>query len=334
MKTATLRPAGDNLKRHAVWPYVQIARPEHWFKNVFMILGVLLAAFYDPHAVNIHSLPTLLVGLVATCLVASANYTINELLDGPLDRLHPTKHTRPVPSGQVRPALAVLQWVVLTAVGLGLASRVNLSFALTAATLWLMGLIYNVRPVRAKEWAYFDVLVESINNPLRLLLGWFCILNHRVAPVSLMLAYWMAGAFFMATKRFAELRMIGDRAVASAYRQSFRSYTETSLLVSMVFYACFGSVFIGIFALRYHFELVLFTPLAAGLFAFYFRLGLLPDSPTQNPERLYHHKAFMLYLIVTLCVFVLLMRTSMPSLYDWFNVEPAPISPLWTFGQR
>ena len=57
MKTATLRPAGDNVKRHAAWPYMQIARPEHWFKNVFMVLGVLLAVFYDPQAVTIHSLP-------------------------------------------------------------------------------------------------------------------------------------------------------------------------------------------------------------------------------------------------------------------------------------
>ena len=28
------------------WAYVQIARIDHWFKNVFMILGVVLAMFY------------------------------------------------------------------------------------------------------------------------------------------------------------------------------------------------------------------------------------------------------------------------------------------------
>ena len=32
----------------SLWPYVQIARVDHWFKNAFMLLGVLLAFFYEP----------------------------------------------------------------------------------------------------------------------------------------------------------------------------------------------------------------------------------------------------------------------------------------------
>lgn len=333
MKIGTEAVLQDGRPRYGIRPYIRIARPDHWFKNVFMVLGVLLAVFYDPRALELRHLGALLVGVLATCLIASANYVINELLDGPLDRLHPSKRTRPVPSGQIRPAFAIAEWLLLSIAGLGLAAMVNVSFAIAGATLWLMGLVYNVPPIRAKEWPYLDVLVESFNNPLRLLLGWFCVQSFRIPPLSLIIAYWMAGAFFMATKRFAELRAIGDRAVAAAYRQSFAFYTENSLLVSMLFYACFGSVFIGIFVVRYHVELILFTPLAAGLFAFYLALGLLPDSPTQHPERLHGQRPFMAYLFVTLTIFVVLMLTSMPRLYDWFNVEPAPVSPLWTFGE-
>ena len=61
-------------------------------------------------------------------------------------------------------------------------------------------------------------------------------------------------------------------------------YTETSLLVSMMFYACFGSVFIGIFVVRYHIELMLFTPLAAGLFAFYFSSASCPTARRRTPS--------------------------------------------------
>ena len=35
-------------RRTGIWPYVQIARADHWFKNAFMLLGVLLALFYEP----------------------------------------------------------------------------------------------------------------------------------------------------------------------------------------------------------------------------------------------------------------------------------------------
>src|SRR5262249_28556460 len=154
---------------------------------------------------------------------------------------------------------------------------VNPYFALAGIWLWTMGVAYNVPPVRTKEWPYVDVLTESINNPIRLLLGWFALVTDRVPPVSLILSYWMVGAFFMATKRFAEYRQIADPKVAAAYRRSFRHYTEDRLLVSMFFYATACALFAGIFIVRYHVELILFVPVAAGLFAYYLKIGLKPN---------------------------------------------------------
>ena len=68
-----------------LWGYVQIARVDHWFKNAFMLLGVLLAVFYDPTVISGESAFRLAIGIFATCLVASSNYVLNELLDGPRD---------------------------------------------------------------------------------------------------------------------------------------------------------------------------------------------------------------------------------------------------------
>ena len=48
-------------------------------------------------------------------------------------------------------------------------------FALTALLLWVMGCLYNFPPVRTKDVPYLDVLTESINNPLRMLLGWYAV---------------------------------------------------------------------------------------------------------------------------------------------------------------
>jgi hypothetical protein len=143
----------------------------------------------------------------------------------------------------------------------------------------------------------------------------------------------MIGAFFMAMKRYAEYRHIGDRGVAAAYRHSFRYYTEERLLVSILFYATTCALFAGIFIVRYHLELLLFVPFAAGLFAYYLHLGMKADSPTQNPEKLYRERGFVAYLTICFAVFVLLMFTSVPALYSWFNVEPSGTSPLWTVGR-
>jgi 4-hydroxybenzoate polyprenyltransferase len=311
---------------------VQIARVDHWFKNAFMLLGVILAVFYEPQVAVWSSVTALGVAILATCLVASSNYVLNELLDGPNDLLHPEKRYRPVPSGRVRPALAYAEWLLLAAVGLGLALSLNLYFFASALWLWVMGIAYNVPPVRTKEWPYVDVLSESINNPIRLLLGWFALVTVRFPPVSLAISYWMVGAFFMAMKRYAEYRHIGNPEVAAAYRRSFKYYTEERLLISLFFYATACALFAGIFIVRYHLELILFAPLAAGLFAYYMKIGLQPDSPVQNPEKLYRQRGFLAYLIVCTLAFVVLMFTSIPAMYDLFNVDPSGMKPLWTLG--
>ena len=120
---------------------------------------------------------------------------------------------------------------------------------------------------------------------------------------------------------------------AAAYRRSFRYYTPERLLVSIMFYATACALFAGIFIVRYHLELILCVPLAAGVFAYYLDIGLRPDSPVQNPERLYRQRGFLAYLVVTTLVFVALMFAHIPDLYSWFNVEPSTTSPLWTLGQ-
>jgi 4-hydroxybenzoate polyprenyltransferase len=313
-------------------PYVQIARIDHWFKNAFMMLGTILALFYQPDLFAWSSVAPFALAMVATCLVASSNYVLNEILDGPTDRLHPKKRTRPVPSGRVSLPLAYAEWLLLGAAGIALAMMLNKYFAASVGALWVLGVTYNVPPLRTKEWPYVDVVSESANNAVRLFIGWFALVTTAIPPMSLALSYWMLGAFFMATKRFAEFRHIGDATVAASYRRSFRYYTEERLLISMFFYATACALFAGVFIVRYHLELILFVPFGAGVFSYYLAIGLKDDSPTQNPEKLYTQRGFFAYMTLATAVFILLMFTRIPTLYTLFNVEPSNTSPLWTIG--
>lgn len=316
-----------------VGPYVSIARPDNWFKNVFMVLGVVLAYFYQLNTAAVHvkyQVVSILVAVVSVCLVASSNYVLNEILDAPTDLAHPVKRHRPIPSGRVRLPIAYAEWLVVGAIGLGLAWTINRPFFGTALTLWIMGLVYNVPPVRSKEHPYVDVLSESINNPLRLLLGWFAVTAAEVPPMSLVISYWMAGAFFMASKRFAEYRSIGQ-AQAGAYRSSFRYYDEGKLLVSMFFYATTSALFLGVFIIRYHLELILSIPLIAGFFSYYLHVTLKKDSAAQAPEHLYRERGLMVYLALCVVVFSVLMFVHIPALYEWFNVPGPTVPSLWEF---
>jgi 4-hydroxybenzoate polyprenyltransferase len=315
----------------AALPYISIARPDHWFKNVFMLAGVMLAAFYSPDQLGDFRLATLAAALMATCLVASSNYVINEILDAPTDREHPVKRHRPIPAGLVKVPLAYMEWAALAAVGGALGWLINGPFLASLAALWFMGLVYNVPPARLKDLPYLDVLTESVNNPLRLLLGWFVVTPHIMPPISLLASYWMVGAFFMASKRFAEYRMINDPRVAGDYRKSFRHYNADRLLVSMFFYATSSTMMLGVFIIRYKLELLLATPFFAGLFSYYLHVTFKEDSPVQNPERLYREHGMVAYLAFCVALFVALMFISIPALYELFNVTPSKVQALWTF---
>jgi 4-hydroxybenzoate polyprenyltransferase len=342
---ATARPPDASLDRAdgsviavriapGLWPYIQIARIDHWFKNAFMLLGVLFAFFYVPEKLSWLALPLIASALIATCLVASSNYVLNELLDGSRDALHPLKRHRPVPAGLIARPIAYAEWLVLGAIGLGIATLIGPTFAASAAALWIMGVLYNVPPIRLKEWPYLDVLSESLNNPIRLLLGWFALVTSRIPPISLVLAYWMVGAFFMGAKRLAEYRHLAEPVVAAQYRSSFRHYTEDRLIVSIFFYATASALFAGVFIVRYHAELILFAPVAAALFAYYLRLALKPDSPAQRPEKLYKERRFLLYAALSVALFFLLLFVRIPAIYDLFNIEATAdrVAPLWVIG--
>ncbi len=304
----------------AAWlPYVKIARPDHWFKNVFMFPGVAVALFGQPALIDDPQIwVNVVVALVSLCIIASSYYVMNEVLDAPYDALHPVKKHRPVPSGQVKMRWALIEWFVLAVTGLALASTLSDEFFWTATALWIMGCVYNVPPVRAKDRPYLDVLAESLNNPLRLLMGWYATGTTLVMPISLVLAYWMLGAFFMAVKRFAEYRTINDPDRAASYRKSFRHYNEVRLLTSATYYAVAFGLFLGIFLIRYRIELLISIPFLAGVIAWYIHMGFKEDSPTQYPERLYLEKPFVAYMLLCLAVLVAALFIDLPWLSETF----------------
>jgi 4-hydroxybenzoate polyprenyltransferase len=303
---------------HALSPYLRIARIDHWIKNAFMLPGVAVGLLFvrpplDPLLWRIGC------GLVALCLVASANYTINEFLDAEFDRFHPEKKYRAGAMGLLDWRLVVLQYVVLGAAGLGLAWRVGVNFSLISVILLVMGVIYNVRPFRTKDRPYLDVLSESVNNPLRFLLGWFTVVMHGYPPSSTVLAFWMGGCFLMTVKRYTEFRSIGNPTLAGLYRQSFRYYTEEALLISSFFYAICSSFFMAIFLIKYRIELMLVFPLLSAMFSWYLAIGLRRNSAAQAPERLLTEGRFIGFVVFIGCVTALLFRIDIPALHIFMD---------------
>lgn len=303
-------------------PYVLICRPDHWIKNVFVLPGILLYMFFHrvpPADLNLRGLA---LGLLAVFLTASANYAFNEILDSASDRFHPVKRKRPIPAGQVKIPVAYLLWGFLSLTGIASAFIIGPALGASMTALWLAGVLYNLPPIRLKDRMFMDVISESLNNPLRLLAGWYMAGGPAIMlppPLSVTMAYWMFGAYLMAIKRYAEYRFINDPAAAAAYRRSFRGYNLERLQESIIFYAAAFAFFSGVFIARYRIELVLAIPPVAYCLAYYFHLGFRVDSPVQHPERLYREKKLMLLVGLTFAACIFLLLWDVPQVGQLFE---------------
>ena len=71
---------------------IKTGRPQEWIKNVFVFAGLLFSGkFNQPHEVLEATLT-----FVSFCLISSAGYYVNDLIDVELDRKHPKKRFRPL----------------------------------------------------------------------------------------------------------------------------------------------------------------------------------------------------------------------------------------------
>jgi hypothetical protein len=278
----------------AVRPYVQIARVDHWFKNAFMLLRRRAGDFLRAVARAWSSLRPLALALLATCLTASSNYVLNELLDGPTDKSHPNEAFPTRAVGTSRPGDRVR--------GVAGARRDRHRTVLRDQQVLRDvggGLVAARRVVQRAADPHQGVAVpgrdQRIGQQRRpLLLGWFALLTTRVSAG-------VAAAVVLDGRRVLH----GDEAlrgvpahrgpeVAAGYRKSFRHYTEEYLLLSIVFYATTSALFAGIFIVRYHLELILFVPFAAGC-SRTTSGSACAEQPGAEPEKLYTERGFFAY---------------------------------------
>lgn len=296
---------------------IRMCRIDNWFKNIFIFPGVLFAGVLTGVDWGEKFWP-LAACVFAACLAASANYVMNEYVDAETDRYHPIKRSRAAAINQVSVKSVLMVYFFLAICSLVLAGFINHLTVYATSLLLIAGILYNIKPIRLKDRAYLDVLSESLNNPIRLLIGWFAVTDKVLPPSSFVMGYWMAGAFLMAVKRFAEFRSIG-KDVAVKYRISFSYYTENSLLISSFAYAVCAAFFLGVFLVKYRIELLITFPFLTYLFAWYLKIGFKENSAVQHPEKMYIEVEFIIYCLILTVLFGVLIFLDVPWMCSLLN---------------
>jgi len=190
-------------------------RPSQWSKNAI----VFAALVFDGKLFDAPLFWRTTLMALAFCLVSSSVYIINDLADIEKDRQHPRKSKRPLPSGQLNPAFALVGAIVLAAASLGVAFWLNL----WAGVVLLVYLAQNVAySFWLKHVVIIDVMVLALGFLLRVVAGALVVQVSNFSPW-LYVCVTLLALFLGFGKRRHELALLEGG--ASSHRAALADYS-------------------------------------------------------------------------------------------------------------
>ncbi len=207
-------------------PYIQLARPRQWVKNLFLFAPLI----FSRHLFEGSYFYTATLAFGAFCLLSSLVYVINDIADRESDRSHPLKKDRPLASGVVGIPSAVAFAVVLFAFVIVGALELNPLFGMAGALYFILNLLYSFR---LKQYIIVDVFVIAAGFMLRVLAGAYAIevsVSHWLVLCTLFVSIFLA-----VSKRRGELLLLestDDLSVRPVLRQYDLGFIDQILTVA------------------------------------------------------------------------------------------------------
>jgi 4-hydroxybenzoate polyprenyltransferase len=197
---------------------IKSMRPRQWTKNAFLFAALV----FDGKLFHVSDFLRTLAGFGLFCLISSATYIINDLLDVSADRMHPVKKNRPIASGKLPGSVALTVAVVLSLVTLVLGYYLSFQFALTILVYFALMLVYSKW---LKHVPILDVLIVSTGFLLRVHAGTNLIIVERFSPWLYVLMALLA-LYLGFGKRRAELALLLDNPNNQAGSPNFRKVLD------------------------------------------------------------------------------------------------------------
>jgi len=190
-------------------------RPKQWPKNVF----IFTALVFDEKLFTPAPLLKTIAAFVLFCLTSSAVYLINDVADIEKDRQHPTKRLRPLPSGQLKPSVAIAAGVLIPLVTLPLSFLLDLYFGFVVLVYLVTMIVYSFV---LKNMIILDVLTVAAGFVLRVAAGAIVVDVERFSPW-LYICATLVALFIGISRRRHELILLAEN--ANEHRASLNEYS-------------------------------------------------------------------------------------------------------------
>ncbi len=224
----------DNLLSPIIRPlmpllhYIRMLRPEQWIKNLL----VFAPLFFAGELFDVGLLGNASMAFIVFCLVSSAVYIINDVVDTETDAKHPIKRFRSLPSGSV----SVFGALAFAGVLLLFAFAVLSSITALIPYLTFYFLANGIYSLFLKHVAVLDIVIVASFYVLRVLVGG--VSTSVFVSLWLLLATFFLALFLVTGKRRAELLHAHKRKVLEGYaKETLDYFLISAALLSIVTYS-------------------------------------------------------------------------------------------------
>lgn len=207
-----------------------LLRISQWYKNIIIFFAIFLAG----KIFEINALITIILGFFVLCLISSAGYIVNDVVDIERDKLHPEKRFRALASGEVSKSFAITVAILLIIISFAIAYYLNPVFTIFPTLLLISYLLYTLY---FKYIAILNLYFIAFNHLLRAIAGAFLI-SVVISPWFILFIFLLA-MFLPAAKRRADLSLLGKDAekhskIYLVYNKDFLDWLVIILLNSML----------------------------------------------------------------------------------------------------
>lgn len=257
-----------------LYPYVTLIRPKQWLKNLML----LFAPFLSGSILRPGVLEDGIIPFAAFCVVSSAGYVFNDLLDHRQDKLHPVKKKRPVAAGDVSVTHASVLCAILLLCGLLLAGSASGTFWWPFIAYILLSLAYSYK---LKELPIVDIFCISAGFLLRLEAGG-AVFSVRISEWLFLSVFFLA-LFLSTGKRLSEKNSLKEE--AAGHRKALMYYPPGFLDAAMYMTASTVLLTYTMYVISRQVEMLIYTvPLCCfGLLRYILRVKAgLGGDPTDS----------------------------------------------------